>query len=155
MKGDDLTPVWGALTDPTRRAILDLLRERPRTTGELCGAFPLSRFAVMKHLGVPEDAGLIAVRQRGRERWNHLNAVPLQQIVERWLRPYEAHWAKSLLQLKRHVEAAQGGSPMAEQTMLPTLGTLHIEQDITINAAPAQVFAALPEDIAAWWGKPY
>jgi DNA-binding transcriptional ArsR family regulator/uncharacterized protein YndB with AHSA1/START domain len=152
---DDLTAVWGALSDPTRRSILDLLRERPRTTGELCAAFTLSRFAVMKHLGVLEGAGLVVVRRRGRERWNHLNAVPLQRIVERWLQPYESHWAASLLQLKRRVESAQGGSAMTEQTTLPALGSLQIEQEIAIDAPRDQVFAALTGDVGAWWGRPY
>ena len=77
MKDDELTPIWKALSDPTRRRILDLLKERPRTTGELCDAFEeLSRFAVMKHLAVLEGAELVIVRPHGRERWNHLNTVP-------------------------------------------------------------------------------
>jgi DNA-binding transcriptional ArsR family regulator len=90
MSDDDLTPIWKALADPTRRKILDLLQERPRTTGDLCTSFKVSRFAVMKHLSVLEQAKLIVVRRRGRERWNYLNAVPLQRIYERWLRPFEA-----------------------------------------------------------------
>jgi len=62
----DTDTVWKALADPTRRAILDLLRERAHTTGELSGAFPsLTRFAVMKHLGVLEEAGLVVVSARG------------------------------------------------------------------------------------------
>ena len=101
---DDLELVFKALADGTRRKILDLLAERPRTTGELCGAFPVSRFAVMKHLAVLERAGLVLMRRRGRERFNHLNAVPLQRLYERWMRPYEAHWARSVLSLKSKVE---------------------------------------------------
>jgi len=85
---DGAGAVWRALADPTRRAILDLLRERPRTTGELTEAFPTSRFAVMKHLAVLQKAGLVVVRRRGRERWNHLNGVPLRTAYERWMRPY-------------------------------------------------------------------
>ena len=101
---DELKWVFKALADGTRRKILDLLSERPLTTGELCAAFPVSRFAVMKHLSVLEKAGLVLVRRRGRERFNHLNAVPLQELYERWMRPYEAHWARSLLSLKRRLE---------------------------------------------------
>lgn len=154
---DELTPVWKALADPTRRGILDLLRVRPQTTGELCAAFPhLSRFAVMKHLGVLEAAHLVLVRTQGRERWNHLNAVPLQQIYERWLRPYEASWATALLQLKHFVEASQGESAMSTSSLpAVTLRTLHVEQEVFIQAAPAQVFAALTTTPAAWWGAPY
>ena len=93
---DSLAPVFKALSDPTRRAILDLLRERPRTTGELADGFPSSRFAVMKHLRILAAAHMVVVRRRGRERWNHLNAAPLQQLYERWLRSYEAHWSARL-----------------------------------------------------------
>ena len=104
MKVDDLGPVWKALADPTRRRILDLLKDGPRTTGEVCEGFPVSRFAVMKHLTILEGAGLVLVDRRGRERWNHLNAVPIQQIYERWISGYQAHWAAGLLRLKRRVE---------------------------------------------------
>lgn len=148
MDTDDLTLVWKALSDPTRRRILDLLKERPRTTGELCDAFEVSRFAVMKHLTVLENASLILVRRRGRERWNYLNAVPLQQIYERWLRPYEAHWAASLLQLKRLVEKSKG-------ERLIMLDAIHIEQEVTIEASSRRVFDALTKEISAWWGAPY
>lgn len=77
MIDDDLARVWKALSDPGRRKILDYLQERPRTTSELCDLFDVSRFAVMKHLTILERAGLVVVRRRGRERWNHLNVVPL------------------------------------------------------------------------------
>jgi DNA-binding transcriptional ArsR family regulator len=105
MKADDLTPVWKALADPTRRRILDLLKDGPHTTGAICDAFPLSRYAVMKHLGILERAGLVLVSRQGRERWNYLNAVPLRQIYERWISGYSDLWAASLLELKRRVEA--------------------------------------------------
>jgi len=107
----DLEAVWKALADPTRRKILDLLRDRPRTTTGIAAAFPVSRFAVMKHLRILERAGLVLVERRGRERWNHLNAVPIRRIYERWIRGYADRWATSLLGLKRHVErvSAQKG----------------------------------------------
>jgi DNA-binding transcriptional ArsR family regulator len=101
---DDLTPVWKALADPTRRRLLDHLRGGPETTGDLCSRFPLSRFAVMKHLAILERAGLVLVERRGRERWNYLNAVPIQQIYDRWISGYAGFWAASLLRLKRRVE---------------------------------------------------
>jgi DNA-binding transcriptional ArsR family regulator len=101
---DDLGPVWKALADPTRRRLLDLLKERPRTTGHLCDQFPVSRFAVMKHLAILEQAGLVIVGRQGRERWNYLNAVPIQQIYERWISGYQALWASSLLRLKARIE---------------------------------------------------
>lgn len=149
---DELSPIWKALSDPTRRALLDLLKEHPQTTGELCAAFGhLSRFAVMKHLAVLQEANLVVVRPHGRERWNYLNAVPLQQIYERWLRPYEARWASSLLQLKQFVENTSGEKTMTQIV----LHGVHIEQEVTINAPVAQVFDALTNQVSAWWGAPY
>jgi DNA-binding transcriptional ArsR family regulator len=100
----DLDPIWKALADPSRRRILDLLRDGPRTTWDLCASFESSRFAVMKHLRVLEHARLILVRRRGRERWNYLNPIPIQTIYERWLTPYAALWAGELLDLKHTVE---------------------------------------------------
>jgi len=155
-EADTLTPIWKALSDPTRRQILDLLKERPRTTGELCDAFEeLSRFAVMKHLGVLEAAELVFVRPHGRERWNHLNVVPLQTIYERWLRPYEARWASSLLNLKQLIEE-KGEKTMANQPNDQILlRRMQVEQEISINASAERVFEALTQDISAWWGAPY
>jgi DNA-binding transcriptional ArsR family regulator len=111
----DLDILFHALADRTRRAILDLLRKQARTTGELAQAFPkLSRFAVMKHLGVLEEAGLVIARREGRQRWNHLNAVPLRQMYERWVRPYESAWAGSMLNIKRAAEGGDGPAPAPE-----------------------------------------
>ncbi len=105
--GDPLTSVWAALSDPTRREILDLLREKPRTTGELADLFPTTRFAVMKHLNVLESAGLVVVRRHGRERWNHLNVIPLQSLFDRWVKPYQAIWSSRMTNLKSHIEGSE------------------------------------------------
>lgn len=105
----DLDPVWKALADPTRREILDLLREGPRTTNEIVAQFPrLSRFGVMKHIDVLREANLVNTREEGRKRINSLNPVPIQQIYERWVSSYEACWASSLLNLKRTLESPKG-----------------------------------------------
>ena len=96
--------IWRALGDASRRRMLDLLREGPRTTGELCAHFDFTRFAGMKHLRALEDAGLIVVERRGRERINHLNPVPIQAIHRRWIRPFEKLPADRMLRLKAHVE---------------------------------------------------
>ena len=112
--GDDA--IWKALADPTRRALLDELRQGPQTTGALCSLFEMSRYGVMKHLRVLEEAGLILVEARGRERWNHLNAVPIRAIYRRWIRPFEEDDADSLLKLKRHVEGAKPRSPKASRS---------------------------------------
>jgi DNA-binding transcriptional ArsR family regulator len=111
---DELDPVFKALADPTRRGLLDLLKPGPRTTGQLCEAFPaLSRFAVMKHLGILTAAGLVIARRRGRERCNYINTVPIRRIYERWMGPYAEMWSSSLLRLKDYVE--KGDRPMKEK----------------------------------------
>src|SRR5229473_5321861 len=93
--GADGGPVWQALSDPTRRRILDLLRERPRITGEIAAHFQISRIAVMRHLEVLAAAGVVTSRKRGRERWHYLNAIPLQRMYERWVDVRSQTWASS------------------------------------------------------------
>jgi len=104
---DDLDATWRALADPTRRTILDLLRDRRMTTGELVDQFELSRFGVMKHLGVLVEAGLVTVRREGRLRWNELNPIPIHMIYRRWIKPFETEAADRLLRLKRHAESRE------------------------------------------------
>ena len=102
----DLDPTWRALSDPTRRRILDELRNASLNTTALCERFGhISRHGVIKHLKVLEAAGLVRVEPSGRERINHLNPVPLQQIYERWLRPYETFWATNLFRLGEAAES--------------------------------------------------
>lgn len=106
---DALDKVFGALADPTRRRILDLLRDGGRTTGALAAAFPgLSRFGVMKHLRVLEEAGLVIAKREGRRRYNHLNAVPLRMMYERWVSRYADRWAAGLVELKKRIEEGRG-----------------------------------------------
>ena len=145
--------VWKALADPTRRRTLDLLRRRPRTTGQLARRFPrLSRYAVMKHLSVLERAGLVVVRRDGRTRWNHLNAVPIRQLYERWVSGYASHWAESLVGLKHLVESqAEGGLMSDENKPAAAAATFHIEQEVEIRAPRARVFDALTRDVGQWW----
>jgi len=140
--------LWRALADPTRRRILDLLRERPQVTGEIAAQFPISRIAVMRHLEVLGEAGLVTSRKRGRERWHYLNAVPLQKLHQRWAEPAAAGFASALLRLQnsinnegRHMEAIQP--------------TIDIALDIEIAGTRAAVFAALTKDIGGWWGHPF
>jgi DNA-binding transcriptional ArsR family regulator len=145
----DPAAVWKALADPTRRAILDLLRERPRTTGDLSGEFELSRFGVMKHLKVLVDANLVFVRRRGRERWNHLNPVPIQELARRWITPFEATAAERLLRLKtvaeRDKERGMDGSVSRK------FRTVTTELEIRIDAPPERVWEALTSETASWW----
>ncbi len=93
--------VFKALAAPIRRRMLDALKADPLTTGALCEAFPdLDRCTVMQHLKVLEDAGLVIAQKRGRERWNHLNALPIRDIHERWIGPYAAYAAEKMAQLR-------------------------------------------------------
>ncbi len=106
MPDDELDAVWKALSDKTRRSILDLLRQGPRTTTEIVEAFPhLSRFGVMKHMDVLREAALIHTREERRQRINSLNVVPIRQIYEHWVGPFEALWTSSLLRIKEDAEA--------------------------------------------------
>jgi DNA-binding transcriptional ArsR family regulator len=101
----DLDPVWRALADPTRRAILDLLRRKPQTTSEIAERIPsLSRFGIMKHLAVLRRAGLVQSREEGRTVVNSLNVVPIRLIYERWVSEYQDLWVRKLTRLKRSME---------------------------------------------------
>ncbi len=98
--------VFKALSSHVRRQILDDLKDQPLTTGALCGNFMhLDRCTVMQHLKVLEDAGLVIAERRGRERWNHLNAMPIQDIHDRWIGPHAAAATAQLARFKQAVEA--------------------------------------------------
>lgn len=100
--------IFKALSHRVRRQIMDLLKVESRTTGMLCELLPqLDRCTVMQHLDVLDEAGLIAVERRGRERWNHLDALPIHDIHERWIGPYAAYAASMLSRLKQQVETPE------------------------------------------------
>ncbi|MFT4913597.1 MAG: DNA-binding transcriptional ArsR family regulator [Brevundimonas sp.] len=104
---DDLDRVFKALANPVRRRLLDAIKDGPRTTGQLCAAEPsLDRCTVMQHLKLLESAELILVRREGRERWNHLNAMPIKAVHDRWVAPYARAAVAMLEDLKRRVEGA-------------------------------------------------
>ena len=97
--------VFKALADGTRRSLVDALGSGPRTTGELCAEHPeMTRFGVMSHLKVLEEAGLIFVSRKGRERYNYLNPVPIRKIYHRWIKPYAEELADELIALKKSAE---------------------------------------------------
>ena len=98
--------VFKALAHPRRRAMLDRLKDEACTTGMLCDAFEdMDRCTVMQHLKVLEEADLIIVRREGRERWNHLNALPIKQIHDRWISQYAGHALSIIDRLKSDLEA--------------------------------------------------
>ena len=103
---DDLDAVFKALANPLRRRICDELKLRPLTTKQLSQCFPdLDRCTVMLHLNVLEAAGLVVPVRKGRERFNYLDAMPIQAIHERWIGPHAAAAAAGLLRLKGELES--------------------------------------------------
>jgi DNA-binding transcriptional ArsR family regulator len=97
--------VLKALGDTRRRKMLDLIKDKPRTTGELCKHFKkLDRCTVMQHLGVLERAELIIVKRKGRHRWNYLNPLPIKEIYDRWINSYASEAIDLLAQMKYDIE---------------------------------------------------
>ena len=97
--------VFKALADPTRRSLLDALQEEDgQSLNSLEKGLPMTRFGVMKHLKVLEEAGLVTTKRRGREKLHFLNAVPIRLIHDRWVSKYAEPWAAALTGLKREIE---------------------------------------------------
>jgi len=97
--------VFAALADPTRRRLLDRLREASgQTLSELCEGLEMSRQAVTKHLGILEAANLVATRRQGREKLHYLNPVPIQGIAERWIARFQERQLAALSALKASLE---------------------------------------------------
>ncbi|HET7578898.1 MAG TPA: metalloregulator ArsR/SmtB family transcription factor [Bacillales bacterium] len=143
MLDEHLTEVFKALAHSVRRTILDLLTKGPMTTGELSSHFrEVSRYAVMKHLKTLEDANLVVTRKKGRERYNYLNIVPLQEMKRRWLNGYDALAADTLLNIKKISE---------EENAMES--SFDIEQEVKINVSRKKVFHALTENIEQWWSE--
>ncbi len=102
--------VFGALAHGARRRILDVLKASPGcSVNHVAGHFDITRIAVMKHLKVLEEAGLVLSRKEGRTRVLHFNPVPIQEIHERWTTEFSRHWASRMTRLKYRVEAGEGG----------------------------------------------
>jgi DNA-binding transcriptional ArsR family regulator len=98
--------VFKALADPTRRELLDeLFRQDGQSLTALEERLPMTRFGVMKHLRVLEEAGLVVTRKRGREKLHFLNPVPIRLIYDRWVSKYQEPWAAGLAELKTDLEA--------------------------------------------------
>jgi DNA-binding transcriptional ArsR family regulator len=101
--------VFKALADRTRRQLLDELYKRDgQTLTELESRLPMSRFGVMKHLKVLEEAHLITTQKRGREKLHFLNPVPIRLVHDRWVSKYAEPWAATLTGLKRELEDDNG-----------------------------------------------
>lgn len=145
--------LWRALANPLRRGLLDSLRTRPATTGELAAAHPeLSRFAIMQHLEVLVDAGLVIVQRRGRERYNFLNAVPLREWYQRWVTPMADRDAEGLLELRK---LATKGHSMAASEPLETASVVRLAYELAIAAPAARVFEVMTSRSLEWSPNTY
>ena len=103
--GREMDAVFKALADESRRKLLDQLHQNNgQTLGELCEHLDMTRQAVTKHLLLLEEANLVAVVWRGREKLHYLNPVPLHEISERWIGKYERHRLQALSDLKKGLE---------------------------------------------------
>jgi DNA-binding transcriptional ArsR family regulator len=97
--------VFRALADPTRRSLLDDLYETDgQTLSALVERVPMTRFGVMKHLKLLEEAGLVVTKRRGREKLHFLNPVPIRLVHDRWVSKYAEPWAATLSELKTTLE---------------------------------------------------
>lgn len=137
--------IFRALADPTRRWLLDRLFERDgRTLTELESGLPMTRFGVMKHLRVLEEAGLITTRKVGREKFHYLNAVPIQLISDRWISKYSAGRASALADLKTVLEG---------ENVMTTDSKPQLVYQIVIKAPPERVWEAIttPEFTARYY----
>lgn len=143
----DIDRVFKALADPTRRQVLDRLREREgQTLGELCARLAMTRQSASQHLRLLEAANLISTVRRGREKLHYLNPVPLQDIQERWIDQFERPRLRALNDIRRAAEEQQmdTGSTTVPRYVYVTY----------IKATPEQVWHALTDaDLtAAYWG---
>lgn len=132
--------IWKALSDPTRRSILDLLKSAPRTTGEISEHFEenLSRFAIMKHLGILEKAQLITIRREGKYRWNHLNTGPIQKTYDEWL--------DQLIQLQYYTDSSSRKTTSSQRMLTSTFDT-----SITLKASKLITWNTLTQQTNQWW----
>jgi len=149
----DPETVWRALASPHRRALLDLLRNGPCTTGQLAKELPeLSRFAVMQHLSVLNSSGLVLFRREGRKRLNYANPVPLREIYERWVNKPASSAAEAALHLKRYSESSMEVAPTVDHE---NFRHIKIEAEVTIHAPREKVFAAMTTEYGRWWPHRY
>jgi len=131
---DPMFPVFRALSDPSRRLLLDRLFERDgQTLGELCRYLPgMTRFGVMRHLGVLEAADLITTRRDGREKRHYLNPVPIRRLHDRWISKYAEPVIGAMSAMKRHLET-------------PPMDTYDHVYSVFIQAPPERVWQAITD----------
>jgi uncharacterized protein YndB with AHSA1/START domain/DNA-binding transcriptional ArsR family regulator len=132
--------VFKALADPTRRSLLDELFERDgQTLSALERRLPMTRFGVMKHLRVLEEARLLTTRRRGREKLHFLNPVPIRLVHDRWVSKYAEPWAATLSELKKRLEGT-----MEKHVVVNGAGTLTVFE-IYIKTTPERLWEAITD----------
>ena len=139
--------IWHALADPTRRALIDRLAGGARTTSQLCENMPMSRFGVMKHLGILERAGLVIARRQGRLRLNHLNAAPLRALHTRWASARGDTLADAAIALATHI----GATDMPEDHPSARAEIVDIALEWPVEASVKRVWQALFDRVESWW----
>jgi DNA-binding transcriptional ArsR family regulator len=140
----DLTPLWKALAEPKRRRIIQLLHQQARTTSEISAHFDVSRFAIMRHLKVLEQAGLIRTRREGRQRWNYLNEDLFQEVQDTYL---ESDAEYQLGDVLSFLVREEGGQPTASSGV----ENRPIQLEAELPASRDSVFRALTDEIDGWW----
>ena len=141
--GPDL---WQALADPTRRLLIDRLADGAKTTSQLCDGIPMSRFGVMKHLGVLERAGLVIGRRHGRLRYNHLNAAPLHALQSRWLSGRATRWGRIGSDLAALATEEGMNSPSDAK-----VSVADVALEWTVAASVQRLWRALFDAPGIWW----
>ncbi|MDP9483346.1 MAG: helix-turn-helix domain-containing protein, partial [Chloroflexota bacterium] len=133
---DPMAPVFRALSDPSRRLLLDRLFERDgQTLGELCGYLPgMTRFGVMRHLGVLEEADLVSTRKVGREKRHYLNPIPIRLAHDRWISKYAEPVLGAMSAMKDHLEGRTMSAPD------------HV-YSVYIKAEPERVWRAITDGV--------
>jgi len=136
MTEDPMAPAFRALSDPSRRLLLDRLFERDgQTLGELCAYLPsMTRFGVMRHLGVLEEAGLVTTRREGREKRHFLNPVPIRLVHDRWIGKFAEPVVGAMAAMKRTLEAEAMSAPD------------HV-YSVYIKASPDRVWRAITDGV--------
>jgi uncharacterized protein YndB with AHSA1/START domain/DNA-binding transcriptional ArsR family regulator len=138
--------VFRALADPTRRSLLDeLFTQDGQTLGALERRLPMTRFGVMKHLRVLEDAGLVVTRKRGREKLHFLNAVPIRLVHDRWVSKYAEPWAAALSGIKTELEEQSTMQADQVYTVVNGRGTMTVFE-IYIKTSPERLWEAITDD---------
>ena len=146
MKQVDFLPLWKALAHPKRRRIIRLLHDKSRTTSEISAHFDVSRFAIMQHLKVLEQAELIETRREGRQRWNYLNEDLFRRIQEDYLESSSGaqYQLGDILSFLTRQDSTQSGDDIDPEP-------LPIKLQVALQAPVDKVYQALTRDLNKWW----